>query len=137
MSARSDDGLPSSVAAGFAAVDAAAIGYAAYLVFEHVPLAAVLGVLSGSGGYLLVEGLVGADDGDDADDRGVAGTGLNPVALGVALSNAAVGGFAAAFAVGVAPLVAAGIVGAGVPGYFLGTLLAEGVEADRAATAAD
>lgn len=135
MSAR-NDGLPSSVAAGFAAVDAAAIGFAAYLVFEHVPLAAVLGVLSGAGGYLLIEGLLGSDGGA-ADDRGVAGTGLNQVPLGVALSNAAVGGFAAAFAVGVESLVVGGIVGAGVPGYFLGTLLAAEVEAGRDATTAD
>jgi hypothetical protein len=135
MSTRANDGLPSSVVAGFAAVDAAAIGYAAHLVFEHLPLAATLGVLSGAGGYLLIEGLLGADD--DADDRGVAGTGLDPVALGVALSNAAVGGFAAAFALGVESLVVGGIVGAGIPGYFLGTLLADGVDADRAATPAD
>jgi len=135
MSAR-NDGLPSSVAAGFAAVDAAAIGFAAYMVFDHAPLAAVLGALSGGGGYLLVEGLLGDDDGA-ADDRGVAGTGLDQVALGVALSNAAVGGFAAAFAVGVESLVVGGIVGAGIPGYFLGTLLAAEVEDDRAATAAD
>lgn len=108
-------------------------------MFESAPFAVVLGALSGVGGYFLLPGLLGANSTDDAaaDDRGVAGTGLDPTALGLALSNAAVGGFAAAFVVGVDPLVAAGVLGAGVLGYGLGLLMAGEIEAADATVDAD
>lgn len=138
MPSSTDERLPTSIALALGVADAAAVAVAAFLVFEYVPLAAVLGALSGVGGYLLLTGLVGGDTADGpADDRGVAGTGLAPTALGVALSNAAVGGFAAAFVVGVDPLVAAGVLGAGLPGYVVGTLLAGEIDADAATAGAD
>jgi hypothetical protein len=139
MPSSTDERLPTSIALALGVADAAAVGVAAYIVFAYAPLAVVLGSLSGAGGYLLLMGLVGADATDDAaaDDRGVAGTGLAPTALGVALSNAAVGGFAAAFVVGVDPLVAAGVLGAGLPGYVVGTLLAGEFDADAATAGGD
>jgi len=138
MPSDTDEQLPTSIAIALGVVDAVAVGAAAYLVFESATLAVVFGALSGAGGYFLLTGLVGADSTDDAaaDDRGVAGTGLNPTALGIALSNAAVGGFAAAFVVGVESLVVAGIVGAGVPGYGIGMVFARANEASDSGTPA-
>lgn len=137
MPSDSDERIPTSIALALGIVDAAAVGVAAYLVFEYAPLAVMLGTLSGIGGYFLLSGLLGGDSTDDADDRGVAGTGLNSVALGIALSNGAVGGFAAAFVVGVEPLVAAGVLGAGLPGYLMGLLMAGEIDAAETTATAD
>jgi len=137
MPSDTDEQLPTSIAIALGVADAAALGVAAYLVFESAPLAVALGALSGAGGYFLLSGLIGDDTTDDADDRGVAGTGLDPTALGIALSNAAVGGFAAALVVGVESLVVAGIVGAGVPGYGLGLLFSRANDGEESGVAAD
>ena len=133
MSSDDATAIPSAAITLFALLDAAAIGTAAYLVFEAPAVAALLGALSGAGGYLLLPGLLGRSN--DAPERGFAGTGLDRTALGLALSNAAIGGFVGGF-VGDPPLyILGGALALAVPGYGFGLVFVSAMESEASPTA--